>query len=337
MRGLPHKKCQLRNSYPDSCLLPPAAMPPHADTLLRYRPWQGEPHHPGWAAVAMARVSLRLMFRRRMFWGLFALAALIFFFFFYGQYLVVWITTQTADDSVLVGGVRVPVQNFTKFLDRLALNGSAHTFGNFIWFEGYVVVIVLALAGSVLVGNDFAHRSLAFYLSKPIGRWHYVLGKCLAVGFFVNLVTTVPALVLWAQAGLLFDWKTYYVNNLGLLAGVLGYGAVLTASLSLFVVATAVWVRRTVPMVMVWMGVFVLTRLLAGWLVDALQYDARWRLIDLWNDLYLIGLWCLQADPDTIRPQPQPAVWEAAVVVGGACGGCLVYLRKRVQAVEIVA
>ena len=49
-------------------------------------------------------------------------------------------------------------------------------------------MIVLALAGSVLVGNDFHHGSLPFYLSKPIGRRHYVLGKCLGVGAFVNLI-----------------------------------------------------------------------------------------------------------------------------------------------------
>ena len=312
-------------------------MPAHADTLLHYRPWRGELRGPLWSALAMARVSLRLMFRRRLYWGLFALSMLVFFFFFYGQYLVVWITTQTADDTVLIGGVRVPVANFTKFLDRLALNGSTHTFGNFIWFEGYVLVIVLALAGSVLVGNDFFHGSLPFYLSKPIGRWHYVLGKCLGIGVFVNLATTVPAVVLWVEAGLLFDWQTYYLDNLDLLAGVLGYGLVLTVTLSLLVVATAVWVRRTVPMVMVWMGVFGLLRMLAGWLVDALKYDERWRLIDLWNDLYLVGLWCLGADPASIRPQPQPAYWEAAVVVGAVCAGCLLYLRKRIQAVEIVS
>ena len=51
-------------------------------------------------------------------------------------------------------------------------------------------MIVLALAGAVLVGNDFRFGSLPFYLSKPLGRWHYVLGKCLAVAVFVNLMTT---------------------------------------------------------------------------------------------------------------------------------------------------
>ena len=90
-------------------------------------------------------------------------------------------------------------------------------------------------------------------------------------------------------------------------------------------------------MVMVWMGVFVLLRLFAAVLVDGLKLDPRWRLIDLWNDLYLVGLWCLQADPATIRPQPQPAFWQAWLTVGGVCAACLAYLRRRVQAVEVVS
>src|SRR5262245_26175365 len=168
-------------------------------------------------------------------------------------------------------------------------------------------------------------------------RWHYVLGKCLAVAAFINLMPTIPSVLLWLEAGLLYDWKTYYLDNLDLLFGVIGYGLVLTVTLSLLVVATAVWVRRTVPMVMVWMGVFVFLRMLGMWLVDGLRFSASWRLLDLWNDLYLCGLGCLQADPDTIRPQPQPDIWQAWVVVAGVCGGCVLYLRRRVQAVEIVS
>ncbi len=307
------------------------------DNLLRYRPWRGTPRGPLFASLAMARVSMRLMLRRRLLWGLFGLALLIFFFFFYAQYLVVWITNQLSTETVRFAGVPVTVSNLTKFLDRLALNGTTHTFGNFIWFQGYVLVIVLALAGSVLVGNDFFHGSLPFYLSKPIGRWHYILGKCLAIGAFINLLVTLPAIVLWIEAGLLYDWQTYYLDNLNLLLGVFGYALVLTVTLSLLVVATAVWVRRTVPLVMVWMGLFVFLRMLGGWLVDGLKYDERWRLIDLWNSLYLCGLWCLQADPETIRPQPQPQYWQAWLVVIGVCVACVLYLRRRIHAVEIVS
>ncbi len=313
-------------------------MPTATDTLLRYRPWRGVPLGPSAATLAIARVSLLLLLRRRLFWGLFALAGLVFFFFFYGQYLVTWIPSQFAGGTVRIAAIPVSVEALTKFLDRLALTGTnPHLFGNFVWFEGYVLVIALALAGSVIVGNDFAHGSLPFYLSKPIGRWHYVAGKCLAIGAVVNLLTTLPALVLFVEAGLLLDWTTYFVDYFDLLLGILGYGLVLSVTLSLLLMATAVWLRKTVPLAMVWMGLFVFLRLMAGWLVDGLKADERWRLLDLWNDLYLCGLWCLGAEYDTIRPQPQPSFGEAALVVAGVCGACWLYLRRRIQAVEVVA
>ena len=307
------------------------------DHLLRYRPWKGELNPPAYASVAMARSSLRLLFRRKIFWALYALALMIFFFFFYGQYLVVWIQLQTANQTVTFGAVPVRVGELTKFLDKLNLNGSPHTFGNFIWFEGYITMIVLALAGAVLVGNDFQHGSLPFYLSKPIGRRHYVLGKMLGIGAFINLLTTIPALLLFLQAGLLYDWQTYYTDNFLLLLGILAYGLLLTAVLSLLLVATAVWVRRTVPLIMIWSGLFVLCRTVSGFLVEAQNFSPLWRLIDLWNDLYLIGLWLMRADVDPAKLGAQPQPWQAALVVGGLCAVCLLYLRKRIQAIEIVS
>jgi len=307
----------------------------HTDTLLRYRPWRGVPRGPLYASLAMATMSLKLLFRRRLFWGLIGIGLLVFFFFFYAQYLVVWITNQLATETVRFAGIPVSANNLSRFLGRLALDGSAHTFGNFIWYQGYILVIALAFAGSILIGNDFSHGSLPFYLSKPIGRWHYVLGKCLAVGALINLFTTLPAVLLWLEAGMLYDWQTYYFDNFGLLLGIIGYGLVLTVTLSLLVVATAVWLRRTVPLAMVWMGLFALLPMLSGWLVDATK-DERWRLLDVWNDLYLCGLSCLGADHATVRPPPQPEYWQAWVAVAVVVSASVLYLRRRIQAVEIV-
>ncbi len=307
------------------------------DHLLRYRPWKGELNPPVYASWAMARSSLRLLFRRKIFWALYALALMIFFFFFYGQYLVVWIQMQTASQTVNFGAMPVKMSELTKFLDKLNLNGSPHTFGNFIWFEGYVAMIVLALAGAVLVGNDFQYGSLPFYLSKPIGRRHYVLGKMLGIGAFINLLTTIPALLLFIQAGLLYDWQSYYIDNYLLLLGILGYGLLLTVVLSLLLVATAVWVRRTVPLIMIWSGLFVLCHRVANFLVEVQNLSPLWRLIDLWNNLYLVGLWLMRADPEAVKLGPQPEPWQAALVLAGVCIGSMLYLRKRIQAIEIVS
>ena len=253
---------------------------------------------------------------------------LVFFFFFFTRTCRL---TRTNSTTETVRFMASGDGNLTKFFERL-INGTAFTFGNFIWYQGYILVIVLALAGSVLVGNDFFHGSLPFYLSKPIGRWHYVLGKCLAIGALINLLTTLPAVLLWVEAGLLYDWETYYLNNLGLLAGIIGYGLTLTITLSLLVVATAVWVRRTVPLAMIWMGSSFLPMLrLAG----GRDEGRTLAVIDLWNTL---PVWAVVPGGGARvgAATPQPEYWEAWVAVGAVCAVCLLYLRRRIQAVEIV-
>jgi len=51
----------------------------------------------------------------------------------------------------------------------------------------------------------------------------------------------------------------------------------------------------------------------------------------------LIGLWFLQADFGSNNLGSNPEPWQAALVVTGLCLACLIYLRKRIQAVEIVS
>ena len=314
---------------------------PNQPRLLRYRPWRGELLGPRVAVWAIARESLNLIFRRKSFWGLYGCCALIFLFFFFAQYLSAYAQSFLGHDPIRIGsglaGVTVSPAALVERLAERHLNGSGLTYANFIWFEGFTVMVILAFAGSILIGNDFQYRSLSFYLAKPISRWHYVAGKCLAVGVFVNLATTLPAVLLFIQYGLLGDDWNYFLDSAHLLLGILGYGLILTVTLSLMLTATATWLRRTVPMVMVWTALFVLCRAMAKWLVDELKFHPSWRLIDFWNDLYLLGTACLRVPIGDVKPTPQPAIWEAALVTGAACAACLIYLRRRIRAVEVVS
>jgi ABC-2 type transport system permease protein len=140
---------------------------------------------------------------------------------------------------------------------------------------------------------------------------------------------------LYFQYGILTSWE-YFVQDSQLLLGILAYGLELTVCLSLMLVATAGWLRRTVPMIMAWTTVFIFFRFLAGALVNGLQMSPRWRLIDLWNDTYLLGNYCLGVGTERIWPPRQPAVGEAVLVLGAVCILCLTYLTLRIRAVEIV-
>ncbi|MFO0880242.1 MAG: ABC transporter permease subunit [Gemmataceae bacterium] len=288
-------------------------------------------------AWPIARVALVMLLRRKLFWAIYALALMIFFMFFFGQYLMSWALTQLGEQDVRVGGLgRANPSVLVNFLrDQLKMNGSAEMYRNFFWLEGYSVMIVLALAGALVIGNDLRFGSLSFYLARPISRWHYLLGKGLAVALFINLITTVPAILLFVQFGLLESWS-YFFDSVHLLVGIVGYGMLLTVTLTTILLATATWLRRTVPLIMTWTTLFFFCRLLAAGLVDNLQLDPRWRLIDLWNNNYLLGSVFLGIPYASIRPTPQPEWYEAAGVLGGLCLLCLVYLVQRIRGVEIV-
>ena len=305
--------------------------------LLHYRPWRGEFREPLLGAWPVARVGLRMMFRYWPFWVIYALGLMIFLFFFFGQYFLAWADTQVGQADVQMGGFgRFDPHDIFRFLrQQLKLTGNGETYRNFFWYQSYIILVILALAGSALVGNDIRHGSLAFYLSKPIARWHYLLGKCLAAAVFINMVTTLPALLLFVEFGFLDGWD--YVRESGhLCLGILGYGLVLTVTFSLLVVAVSSWMKTTVPIVMTWATMFLFPKLVAGMLVDRLHFDPRLRLIDLWNDTYLVGNWLLDVPHDRVRPWPQPEYYEAGLVLLAVCAACLVALVRRLRAVEIV-
>jgi ABC-2 type transport system permease protein len=303
--------------------------------LLHYRAWRGKFHGPGHSVWPIARLSLVMMFRRKLFWGLYALALFIFFLFFFGQYMLFWAESQLGQSRINVLGKSFPPELLVQKLRvALKLNGTGETYRNLFWYQGYMVMIVLALAGALLVGNDIRHGSLPFYLSKPLAPRHYLLGKCLAITVFVNLLTTLPALCLYVQYGLL-DTYDYFDEHLPLLFGILGYGLLLSAVLSLVLVATAVAVKRTVPLIMVWTTLFFLFRQLSVVLVNRMYYDPRWKLMDLWNDLYLAGNALLGVNRSSLGRQP--ALAEAVLVLGGVSLLCLTYLIHRIRAIEVVS
>jgi ABC-type transport system involved in multi-copper enzyme maturation permease subunit len=297
----------------------------------------------GWAlavrfrAWPITRVALEQMLRRRLFWGIYALALMVFLLFFFGQYILTWAMTQLGEAEVRAGALgRIsPKWAITLLRDTLKLNGTAETFATFFLFQSTALMIVLALAGSVLIGNDLRYGSLAFYLSRPITRWHYLAGKGLAVAALISLFATAPALVLFLQYGLL-EGGGYFLTSAPLLVGILGYGALVSGTLTVMLLALAAWLRQTGHLALAWASVFLVGHAVSRLLVDSLRLSPRLRLIDLWGSLHLVGSRILGVPPSAIRPTPQPDVAEAALVLAGVTFLCLTYLIQRIRAVEVV-
>src|SRR6266850_2604037 len=124
--------------------------------LLHYRTWQGTWRRPLWSVVPIARVALAMLLRRKLFWVLYGFALLLFLMFFFGSFLLDWAETQLAATPIQIGRLKTDPERAVRFLRQgvRVLNGSQETFAYFFSYQGAMVVVILALAGSVLVGND---------------------------------------------------------------------------------------------------------------------------------------------------------------------------------------
>src|SRR5262249_38760515 len=229
--------------------------------LLHYREWHGHLRGP-WASIwPVTRVALGNLLRRKLFWVMYAVTLLLFLMFFFGTFLLNWLETQLTG-PIQFGNFRLDSDRIMRSVRNLLeiLQGTHHTFAFFFVYQGGAVMVVLAFTGAILVGDDITHRSLPFYLAKPMTRWHYISGKGLAVAIIVNLLVTLPALILFAQHGM--DDLSYFTNpsyftNQGrtgpggpeLLLAILGFGLLQSVCLGIMLVATATWARRTMPLI----------------------------------------------------------------------------------------
>ena len=318
---------------------------------LHYRPWTGPLRPPIAAVWPIARTSLGLLFRRWTFWFLYVFALFLFLMFFFGTMMLDWAQSQISEVPLQIGKLKVEPAKAIEFLRQRirVLAGGRETFAYFFNYQATIILIVLTLSGTVLVGNDFATGGVPFYLAKPIRPRHYVLGKFLAVGIIINLVTTLPALLLYAQHAV-SDWN-YLLDpdffrksplsgvpgdaGLPLLLGILGYGLIMSVFLGILLVATAAWAPRTMPLILVWSTLFLFLPALAKVLVERLRYDAHWWLLDPWYSIGLLGMACLGYQASDF-PDPQPSLWAAAAVLGGGCALCLIWLRHRLHRLEVV-
>jgi ABC-2 type transport system permease protein len=317
---------------------------------LHYRPWSGHSRAAVWSVWPIARVALGLLLRRRLFWLLYACALLIFLMFFFGSLFFDWAQGQLINEApVQLGKLKVDSGRAMDFVRQQlrVLSGTRETYAAFFGYQASVAVIVLCLSGAVLVGNDFAQRGVPFFLAKPIRPWHYLAGKFLAIAAVINMLSTVPALVLFSQQtsndwNYLLDPEFFRASGgkgpagWPLLLGIFAYGGLLTLVLGLILLASAALVQRTMPLILVWASLFLFLRALSQALVDRLRYDVHWRLIDLWNSLGLLGQACLGFDHEEANPKPQPSYLAVALVLGGVCLLCLILLRRRMTRLEIV-
>ena len=219
---------------------------------------------------------------------------------------------------------------FVKSLSRLA-DGSAERYFEFMAAQAIITMLLLAFAGTMLVGDDHRHGGMVYYLSRRISSVQYVLGKLCSICLLVLLVTTLPALVLFFEYGMLQDDYTYFQENWSYIVGIVGYGLVMGVTLSLILMALGSWIHRTIPLVLSWAGLFAFVPAVAD-VLHSENFGDNWRLANLWYCMRLVGRSCFGILQDHDRSM-MPGVSVTLVVV---CVVCAAVVWPRVRAVQVV-
>jgi ABC-2 type transport system permease protein len=290
----------------------------------RYAHWSGELQSPSVACLALVRVALIQLFRRKAYWIVIGLGLLNFFVF----------------GSIIYGVTQVqlprPVQE--RLLERFGFSAQPEDVMSSGYFEfmqrqSVIVMILLAFSGSLLVGADFRMGSLPFYLARRIDRRHYIAGKLLAVSAVVSLLTLLPALILFVEYGLFTSSFDYWRANWRVPLAILVYGLVLCSVLSIFLVTLSAYLQRTAPIAIAWSSLFVMLATVARQLRVSTD-NPYWNLLDPWRNIRAVGR--LLFGSDRGDPEAQRLALWAAVILITLCGLLLVALVRRVRAVEIV-
>jgi ABC-2 type transport system permease protein len=188
-------------------------MPIHDQSYRRYG-GRRENARSAWTVIALAGVTALL--GKRIFLGLLLFAWIPFIV----RAVQIYLSANFPQASVLA----MKAESFRQFFDQ----------------QGIFVFFVTVYVGAGLIANDRRANALQIYLSKPLTRAEYVLGKMAILAVFLLLVTWVPGILLLVLQVLFAGGFTFVRENAYLFPAITLYATlqVLVASFAMLALSS---------------------------------------------------------------------------------------------------
>lgn len=114
---------------------------------------------------------------------------------------------------------------------------SAQTFRDFFDYQSIFVFLVTVTLGAVSIAEDRRANALQIYLSKPLTRLEYIVGKLSVLMAFILFITWVPAILLLLVEIMFAGNFTFFVNNVFLLPAMTVFGLIEALMVSMCILA----------------------------------------------------------------------------------------------------
>jgi ABC-2 type transport system permease protein len=277
-------------------------MPIHDQGYRRYA-GRREAHGRTWLVIARAGVMERLRERK-----------------FLGLLLVAWI-------QFLVRSVLLYVA--ANYPQATFFAATPSMFRDFFALQGVFVFFITLYVGSGLIANDRRANALQIYLSKPLTRVDYVVGKLATLLIFLTFVTWVPGILLLMMQILFAGNLTFLKANLFLFPAITVFAAVtvLTSSFTMLALSSLSKSRRFVAVM--YAGLFFFTAAMYQ-VLRGITGSRVWVFISPRDVLDVIG------DRIFRSTEPENLLPIALVTVVGLVATSVLVLERRVRGVEVV-
>jgi ABC-2 type transport system permease protein len=269
-------------------------------------------HYAGLRAVAgrswlvIASAGIRTFLRKRTFMGLllFALAPFVV------RAVQLWISSNYPQASILTP--------------------SAETFRQFLEQQSFFVFVITVYVGAGLIANDRRANALQIYLSKPLMRSEYVIGKLAVLFSFLLLVTLVPALLLLLLK-VVFDGNFAFLKNNLFVVPAITVGALIQVLLASFTMLALSSLSKSSRYVgILYVGITFFTSAIYGALY-AITGSSRISWISIGADVEQVVDVVFRLKPRYATP------WQVSLlVIVGLVVVSISVLERRVRGVEVV-
>jgi ABC-2 type transport system permease protein len=271
-----------------------------------YRHYAGLKAVAGRSWVVIAWAGIRTFLRKRAFLGLMLFALTPFLV----RAVQLWISANYPQAAILTP--------------------SAETFRQFLEQQDFFVFVITIWIGSGLIANDRRANALQIYLSKPLMRSEYILGKLAVLFSFLLLVTMVPALLLLLLK-VMFDGSFLFLRNNLFLIPAIVVGALLQVLLASFTMLALSSLSKSARYVgILYVGITFFTSAIYGALY-AITGSSRVSWISVGANLQQVVDVVFRLKPRYATP------WQVSLlVIIGLVAVSISVLERRVRGVEVV-
>jgi ABC-type transport system involved in multi-copper enzyme maturation permease subunit len=276
---------------------------------LGYRRYAGARHGHGRSWWVIVRTSLRAHMRQPRVIVLFACAWLPFLVYAIRFYVAVNFQQAAPVFGPSPGA-------FREFLD--------------VW-QGIFVFFFTILIGSGLIADDRRANALQIYLSKPLSRAEYIVGKLAVLVAFLLAITWLPGMLL-LLIQMLFAGDTSFVRaNLFLFPAITLFAAVEVLLYAFVMLALSSLSKSRRFVATTFAGIVLFTQALTV-VLRRITGSGEWAWLSPEDTLDVLADAIFRMGSRPAIPVPA-AVAVLAVLIGGA----LVVLFRRVRGVEVVS